>query len=186
MAKIGLDNFLYGTLTEGQDGTPTYGVAKKPGKAVNCSVSISNNSASLYADNGLAESDTSFQNGTVSIEIDNADITTQANLLGHSVNSETGAMSRNANDIAPYVGFGRVITMMINGAYKYKVEFLYKVKFSEPSQENATKGETVEFGTTTIEGVISTLANGLWSDSAMFDTKTEAIAYLNSFFTVSA
>lgn len=40
MARIGLDNFLYGILTEGQDGTPTYGVAKKPGKAISCSVSI--------------------------------------------------------------------------------------------------------------------------------------------------
>lgn len=186
MAKIGLDNFLYGILTEGQDGSPTYGVAKKPGKAVSCSVSISNNSASLYADNGLAESDTSFQNGTVSMELDNADITTQATLLGHSVDSGTGAMTRNVDDIAPYVGFGRIVTKMVNGVYKYKVEFLYKVKFSEPSQENSTKGESVEFGTTTIEGVISALTNGKWSNSAVFDTKTEAQTYLNSFFTVSA
>lgn len=186
MAKIGLDNFLYGILTEGQDGSPTYGVAQKPGKAVSCSVSISNNSASLYADNGLAESDTSFQNGTVSMELDNADLTTQATLLGHTVDSVTGAMVRNVNDIAPYVGFGRIVTKMVNGSYKYKVEFLYKVKFSEPSQENSTKGESVEFGTTTIEGVISALTNGNWSDSAVFDTKSEAQTYLNSFFTVSA
>ena len=185
MAKIGLDNFLYGTLTEAQDGTPTYGVGTKPGKAINCSVSISNNSASLYADNGLAESDTSFQNGTVSIEIDNADIQTQANLLGHSVDSETGAMTRNIDDVAPYVGFGRIITKMVNGAYKYKVEFLHKVKFSEPSQENATRGESVEFGTTTIEGVVSALVSGKWSTTATFDTKTEAQTYLNSFFTAS-
>lgn len=186
MAKIGLDNFLFGILTEAQDGTPTYGVAQKPGKAVNCSVSISNNSASLYADNGLAESDTSFQNGTVSMELDNADISTQATLLGHSVDSGTGAMTRNVDDVAPYVGFGRIVTKMVNGSYKYKVEFLYKVKFSEPSQENATRGESVEFGTTTIEGVVSALANGKWSNSATFDTKTEAQTYLNSFFTVSA
>ena len=186
MAKIGLDNFLYGNLTEAQDGTPTYGVATKPGKAINCSVSVSTNSASLYADNTLAESDTSFQSGTVSMEIDNADITTQANLLGHSVDSETGAMTRAIDDVAPYVGFGRIITLMVNGTYKYKVEFLYKVKFSEPSQENATRGESVEFGTTTIEGVVSTLANNKWSTTATFDTKAEAQAYLNSFFTASA
>ena len=186
MAKIGLDNFLYGTLTEAQDGTPTYGVAKKPGKAINCSVSISTNSASLYADNSLAESDTSFQNGTVSMEIDNADITTQANLLGHSVDSETGAMTSNVDDVAPYVGFGRIVTKMVNGAYKYEVKFLHKVKFSEPSQENATRGESVEFGTTTIEGIVSALANGKWSTTATFDTKTEAQSYLSSFFTASA
>lgn len=186
MAKIGLDNFLYGNLTEAQDGTPTYGVAQKPGKAVSCSVSISNNSASLYADNVLAESDTSFQNGAVSMVVDNADVETQANLLGHSVDSETGAMTRNVDDVAPYIGFGRIVTKMVNGAYKYKVEFLHKVKFSEPSQEDTTRGESVEFGTTTIDGVVSALKNGKWSTTATFDTKAEAQTYLKGFFTVSA
>ena len=75
---------------------------------------------------------------------------------------------------------------MVDGAYKYKVEFLYKVKFSEPSQENATRGESVEFGTTTIEGIVSSLANGKWSTTATFATKAEAQTYLNSFFTASA
>ena len=41
MAKIGLDNFLYAPLTEDNDGTATYGTAKKPGKAISCSVSMS-------------------------------------------------------------------------------------------------------------------------------------------------
>ena len=77
MAKIGVQNLLYGILTE-NNGTATYGAGIKPGKAVSCNVSISNNDAKLYADDGLAESDTSFQSGTVSMEVDNADITTQA------------------------------------------------------------------------------------------------------------
>jgi len=180
MAKIGLENFLYGILTEAQDGTATYGEAKKPGKAVSCSVSISNNDAKLYADDSLAESDTSFQSGTVSMEVDNADMTTQATLLGHTVSGDE--MVRNANDTAPYVALGRIVTKMINGASKYKVEFLCKVKFSEPSQENTTKGESVEFGTTTLEGIVSTLANGDWSKTQTFDTLTEAKAYLNGLF----
>lgn len=183
MAKIGLQNFLYGILTEALDGTPTYGVAHKPGKAVSCNVSISTNSATLYADDGLAESDTSFQSGTVSMELDNADLDTQATLLGHTVSN--GVMTRNATDTAPYIGLGRVVTKMVNGVYKYKVEFLKKVKFSEPSQENSTKGESVEFGTTTIEGIVSTLANGDWSDAKVFDTMAEAQTYLNSLFSTT-
>jgi len=183
MAKIGLKNFLFGTLTEAPDGTPTYGVAQKPGKAISCSVSISNNSASLYADDALAESDTSFQSGTVSLGIDDEDTQTMATLLGHTVTE--GEMVRNANDTAPYVGLGRVITKMVGGVYKYKVEFLHKVKFSEPTQENNTKGESVEFGTSTLEGTVSQLANGDWSKTQTFDTMTEAQTYLNSFFTVA-
>lgn len=178
MAKIGLTNFRYGILTEAADGTPSYAGAKTPGKAVSCTVDITNNDATLFADDTLAESDTSFQSGTVTMGIDEDDITTMAALLGHTVAEEGGAMTRNASDVAPYVGLGRVVTKMVNGAYQYKVEFLYKVKFSEPSQENTTKGESVEFGTTEIEGIVNALANGNWSVTNTFDTKQEAITYL--------
>lgn len=177
MAKIGLNNFRYSILTEAQDGTPSYDGAKKPAKAISCSVDISNNDAKLYADDAVAESDTSFQTGTVTAGIDDEDTQTMADLLGHTVD-EQGEMVRNANDTAPYVGWGRVIVKMVNNVRKYKVEFLHKVKFAEPSQEDNTKGESLEFGTSTIEGQISTLANGDWSKTKTFDTQAEAITYL--------
>ena len=91
-------------------------------------------------------------------------------------------MIRNANDVAPYVALGRIVTKMVAGSYQYKVEFLSKVKFSEPSQENTTKGESVEFGTTTLEGIVSTLANGDWSKTKTFDSMAEAKTYLNGLF----
>lgn len=178
MAKIGLSNFRYSVLTEAQDGTPSYDGAKTPAKAISCNVSITNNEAKLYADDVLAESDTSFQSGTVTIGIDDEDQETMATLLGHDVDSQTGVMTRNANDSAPYVALGRIITKMVGGLYKYKVEFLYKVKFGEPSQENNTRGESLEFGTSELEGTVATLANGKWSETKTFSTKTEAVTYL--------
>ncbi len=180
MAKIGLQNFLFGILTEAGDGTPSYGVATKPGKAVSANVQISNNNVSLYADDAVAETDTSFQSGTVTLTIDDEDINTMATLLGHTVSD--GVVIRNANDIAPYVGLGRIITKMVSGVHKYKVEFLSKVKFGEPSQEDNTHGETVEFGTTEIEGTIAMLQNGDWSKAETFDTMAEAQAFLAGLF----
>lgn len=177
MAKIGLTNFRYAVLTEAADGTPSYDGAKTPAKAVSCSVSVSNNDAKLYADDALAESDTSFAGGTVTMGIDEDDLNTMAALLGHTIDAQ-GEMIRNADDTAPYVGLGRIVTKMVGGAYKYKVEFLYKVKFSEPSQENTTKGESVEFGTTEIEGTLAALGNGKWSIAKSFDTKAAAVSYL--------
>lgn len=179
MAKIGLTNFRYGLLTEATDGTPSYAGALTPGKAVSCNVSISNNDAKLFADDSLAESDTSFQSGTITMGIDEDDLVTMATLLGHTI-TEGGEMTRNVDDTAPYVGLGRVVTKMVNGSYKYKVEFLYKVKFGEPSQENTTKGESVEFSTTEIEGTINALANGKWSVAKTFDDKSSAITFLES------
>ena len=176
MAKIGLTNFRYGVLTEATDGTPTYGGPLTPGKAVSCTVDITNNDASLYADDALAESDTSFANGTVTMGIDDADLTTMSNLLGHTLSD--GVMTRSADDVAPYVGLGRIVTKMVSNVQKFKVEFLYKVKFSEPSQDNQTKGESVEFATTEIQGTVAALANGKWSVTKEFDTKAAALTYL--------
>lgn len=181
MAKIGLQNFLFGILTEASDGSATYGTATKPGKAISCSVSITNNDAKLDADDAIAETDTSFQSGTVTLTIDDEDINTMAVLLGHEV--DNGKIIRNANDIAPYVGLGRVVTKMVGGAYQYKVEFLNKVKFGEPSQEENTRSsDGVEFGTSEIEGTIATLANGDWSEAKSFSSMTDARTYLASLF----
>lgn len=176
MAKIGLKYFRYSILTESADGTPSYDGAKIPGKAVSCNVSITNNSATLYADDVLAESDTSFSSGTVTMEIDEDDLQTMAALLGHTI--EGGEITRNSSDVAPPVGLGRIIVKLVNNIKKYKVEFLYKVKFSEPNQENQTKGENVEFNTTSIEGMVSALRNGKWSVAKTFEKEEDALTYL--------
>jgi len=182
MAKIGLDNFKYAKLTEAEDGTPSYAEAKKPAKAIDCKVSIENNTAELYADDGLAESDYTFKKGTVSLTIDEDNDEMFADILGHDI-GEDGELVRKDTDIAPFVGFGRILTKIVNGEYKYKVEFLPKVKFAEPSQEDATKGENVEFKTSTLEGTVMKLADGTWSKAKTFTSKSEAISYLNGLFT---
>ena len=71
---------------------------------------------------------------------------------------------------------------MVNGEYKYKVEFLYKVKFSEPSRDETTKGESIEFSTPSVEGVVAALGdvNGTWSKSKTFTTKSDALTYLKN------
>lgn len=177
MAKIGLRNFRYGVLTEAANGTPTYDGAHVPGKAISCNVDVTNNSAVLYADDVLAESDYTFQSAAVTMGIDDEDTATVAALLGHSV-GVGGEVIRNADDTAPYVGFGRIVTKIVNGVRKYKVAFLFKVKFADPSADNATKGESVEFGTTEISGTASALKNGKWGVSKVFDDYDTALAYL--------
>lgn len=178
MAGIGLTNIWFGELTEAADGTPSYSNGQKMGKAVSASVSITNNSAMLYGDDALAESDTSFANGTITLGVTDDDDTVFAPLLGHTITD--GEVVKASSDIAPYVGVGRILTKMVNGVRKYKVNFLYKVKFSEPSNEENTKGETVEFSTPSVEGIVSTLSDnkGTWGISKTFDNIDDAISYL--------
>ena len=184
MASIGLTNIWFGFLTEAQDGTPSYSNGQKLGKAVSANVSITNNNATLYGDDALAESDTSFASGTCTLGVTDDDDTVFAPLLGHEI--EDGEVVKTSSDTAPYVGVGRILTKMVNGAYKYKVNFLYKVKFSEPSNEENTKGETVEFSTPSIEGMVSTLSDnkGTWGISKTFDNKSDAITYLQGLLNI--
>lgn len=181
MAKIGLNNLKFGVLTEAGEAI-TYGAMQSLGKAVSANVSITNNTAVLYADDAIAESDNTFSSGTISLTVDDDGDTVFAPLLGHEIDSETGVMIRNKNDAAPYVGVGRIVNKMVGGVRKYKVEFLSKVKFAEPTQESNTHGETTEFGTQTIEGTIATLENGEWSKTKTFTTHSAAIAFLATCF----
>lgn len=179
MANIGLTNIWFSKLTE-VGGVATYEGATNLGKAVSCSTSITNNEAKLYGDDVLAESDTSFASGTITLGVTDDDDTVFAPLLGHTIND--GEVVKTSNDAAPYVGIGRIVTKMVNGAYKYKVEFLYKVKFSEPSRDETTKGESIEFGTPSVEGIISTLddTDGTWCKTKTFSTKSDALTYLKN------
>lgn len=178
MANIGLSNIWYSHLTEGTDGTPSYDGAIQFGKAVTASFAPNNNSAELFGDDTLQESDYSFQSATLTLGTTDDDDTVFADVLGHTVTD--GVVKKTATDIAPYVGIGHIVTKMVGGVYKYKVEFFYKVKFSTPSSDNNTKGANTEFATGTIEGKISALADedNSWSESKTFTTKSDALTYL--------
>lgn len=185
MANIGLTNLWYSFLTENNNTLtgftiPTYDGARSLGKAVSCAVEITSNTAKLYGDDVLAESDTSFASGKITLGVTDDDEEVFAPLLGHEV--VDGVVNRGAQDTAPYVGVGRVVTKMVNGAYKYKAEFIYKAKFSEPNKDEKTKGESVEFSTPSIVGDIMAIAdaNNSWSASKTFGSKAEALEFIKT------
>ncbi len=225
MARIGLKSFLFSTLDDDENVTGP----KSLGKAIDCKVSTETNSAELYGDDALIESDYTFNKGTVSITIDDDNDSVLSPLLGHSISEEyvattdktpasgkvyytksgteytkftgstftasttyyeknttNGEVIRKDTDVAPYVAFGRIITKIVNGVYKYKVEFLCKVKFKDSMPDEKTKGESVEFTAPTIEGTILKKKNGEWSRTKTFDTYAEAHEYLTSLLSKSS
>lgn len=180
MARIGLKNFRYSLLDENEK-------VKEPktlGKAIDCKVSLELNSAELYGDDGLCESDYTFNKGTVTITVDDDDDTILAPLLGHDI-SEDGEIVRKDTDVAPYIAFGRILTKIVGGVYKYKVEYLSKVKFKDTMPDEATKGESIEFTTVSIEGSVMRKTDGEWSKSKTFTTYKDASDYLDSLLTAT-
>lgn len=185
MAKIGLNNFRYAIATVATNGAITYGTAKKPAKAISFDFEPTVSDAKLYADDGLAEADSTVTGGNVTMGIDREDAQTQCDLLGHEL-GEDNEIVDNVNDVAPYVGVGRVTKLMVDGVLKYRGTVLALVKFSEPSESDQTQGENVEFSTSELSGVMVIPVDGNWRYRKTFDTQAEAISYIEGILSPSA
>lgn len=177
MAKIGLNNFRYAIATVSSSGFVTYGGAKTPAKAISFTFEPTVADAKLYADDALAESDSRVTGGSVTMGIDKEDFTTMADLLGHTKDAG-GEIIDNINDVAPYVGVGRVTRIMENGVQKFRATVLSLVKFSEPNEEDNTMGETVEFSTYELNGTMAIPQNGKWRHRKVFSDQASAISYI--------
>ena len=185
MAKIGLNNFRYGIADiDESTGAITYGGAKKPAKAISFNFTPTVADAKLYADDALAESDSRVTGGSVTMGIDREDLQTQCDLLGHTYNN--GEVVDNADDIAPYVGVGRVTKMLVDGVQKWRGTVLALVKFQEPTEDDQTQGENIEFNTSELEGTVVVPEDGNWRHRKVFDSKADAIGYIENLLGGSA
>lgn len=144
--------------------------------------------AELYANDGLAESDYSFKKGTLSLTVADDDDKLIAELFGNT--DAEGEVTSNIDDSAPEFGYGHIIPKMVGGVRKFKVEFFPRVKFTKVTSDNKTRGESVEFSTTAIEGTVfplETALNGLkvgdWEKHQTFATLDEANTYLDGLLT---
>ena len=152
------------------------------------------NSAELYADDMLAESDYSFKKGSLTITMADDDDKTVAELLGNTISdgSTASEVVQKVSDVAPEIGYGHIVTKMVGGARKYKVEFFPRCKVTKVTTDNKTKGEGLEFGTTSLEATVLPLEEefngmdaGTWEMHETFDTEALAEAYLDSCLTPS-
>ena len=182
MASIGLKNFKYAKLNE--DGK-TYGEIKTLAGAIECKVTLDLSEASLYADDTLKEQVSLFKSGTLTAGIDDDDDSIFAELLGKTVDKQTGVVTSNTEDLPIYVGFGHIVSKIISGVKKYKVKFFPKVKFKPFIPDSKTKGDSLEFTTPSVEATIFENDNGDWEKHSVCSTESEANTLLESFFVQS-
>ena len=187
MARIGLKKALYNKIdpqTKNYADFETYEDVPRLEKIIDEKFAPEYNSAELYADDALAESDYSFKRGTLTITVADDDDKICAELLG---NKESGiiGIAQNISDTAPEFGYGHVVTKLVNGVRKYKVEFFPRVRFTKITTDAKTRGESVEFGTTTLEAVVLPLVADLhvhkagdWEVHDTFDEEQVAIEHL--------
>lgn len=182
MPKIGLKHIVAAPLKE--DGT--YDAGYVVAKAIKATVNSNSNDVKLYADDGVAESDKSFKDGSISLNVDDMKQKVYADMLGHEYkaagtgeNATPETVIASAQDVAPYLGVGFYGAIKRNNQVLYQAKWLKKVQFAEPNDETETKGETVNFQTPTIEGTVFPADDSKWKEQAEFKTEAEAIAWVD-------
>lgn len=151
MATIGLDKLYYAPITEGADGSETYGTPVQLAKAISADLSVELAEATLYADDGAAEIVKEFKSGTLSLGVDDIGKQTAAALTGVKIDQNGVVISTSEDGGSPVaIGFR---ARKANGKYRYF--WLYRVKFGIPSVNLATKGDSITFSTPTIEGTVT-------------------------------
>ena len=184
MANIGMQGMKYALLvTDGEVAETTYSEAKGFIGAISASITPNSAEASLYGDDKMLEYSSSFQNATVSLTVADDNDEVFADLLGRKKEDATGRYRSNINDVAPYVGFGYIVSKMINGQTKYRAQFFPKMKFKVFVPEASTKGENLEFKTITVEGMTMPNKYGDWEAHIDVDSLTVAQEELNKYFT---
>ena len=184
MANIGLVYPVAALLTEGSSG-PSYNGGFVVGKAVSASMSIDFVEATLYADNTVAERVKEFKSGKLTFNSDDLTHEVQSKLLKRTLSSTgsssaTNMLTAKTDDTPPYVGFGFYGTVLRNNVRLARAIWLYKCQFSPPNVDFSTRGDNIDFKTPTIEGVVMALGDGRYMDDAIFQTETEARAWLNA------
>lgn len=190
MARIGFKKAKYNKISGNAYASLTSSAVPVFEKVIDEKFAPEYNNAELYANDGLAETDYSFKKGTLSLTVADDDDKLCAELLGNTVATEGDEVTSNIEDTAPEFGYGHIIPKMVDGARKYKVEFFPRVKFTKITSDNKTRGESVEFSTTTIEGTVmplETALNGLkigdWEKHKTFATLAEAETCLDGLLT---
>lgn len=191
MARIGYKKAKYNVIDEATMKYKALEGNKVPDfeKVVDEKFAPEYNNAELYANDSLAESDYSFKKGVLTITVADDNDTLDALLFGNDI-SETGEVTSTIDDMAPEIGYGHIIPKSVNKKRKYKVEFFPRIKFSKITHDDKTRGESVEFGTTSLEATVfplgeelNGLPEGTWEKHQTFDALKEAEEYLDSLLT---
>ena len=122
------------------------------GKAIGLQVTPNYAEGSLNADDAQVEYDKEFNYAEVTLNTSTIPIEAHEKMFGHKVNEGKTGATFNKDDQAKYVGMGWISVEKVDGVRKFIGNVLYKVKFSEPSEDYSTKGDSIEYKTPSITG----------------------------------
>jgi phi13 family phage major tail protein len=179
MARIGMQGMKYGLFEVNSE--TAYQEPKEFKGAISAEISPNIASANLYADDELMEYASAFQDATITLTAADDTDDVFADLLGRT--KEGSRWITTINDKVPYVGYGYIVSKIIDGIPKFLVQFFPKVKFSQFVPSAGTKGESMDFKTISVDGKILANKYGIWESHITVSDLTSAQTELDNYFT---
>lgn len=191
MATIGLSKPFYAIYSE-SGGTVTYDDGGVLGKAVELSMELDGGEANiLYADNGPAESASTFGGGTLTITTDDLLLEPAAAILGltpQTIGSTTDKeLVFGEGQTIPYVGFGVVVKKQQSGVTKWMGLVYPKVQFQNPGISAVTQGENIEWQTKELTAAIlrDDTTEHNWCRYAVLASEAAAVSYVKELLDIT-
>lgn len=169
MSKVGIQRVKYAKIEDGK---------YTGGKDISTLVSFTGTPNKVevedYGDNKAVESVKMVNKIELSMELNDLAGAEYADLCGHTYDSSTKMVTIKTTDNSPYVGLGAIGNSSRGGKDVYILKFYTKMQFSEPTDENTTETETIEFKHVTLEGTGYPNDENTLKIEQEFDTLTEA------------
>lgn len=198
MAGIGLYGVFYKKCVKKEGVVTGYeGQVAMMGKAVSAGFEPNTPDENpLYANNGVAENDSSSgSGGTLTQTLDRMTLETASALYGTTVQQvsvQVGEEPVNGTEIvykgdeqSVPVGVAYIKLHQEDGARSHEVVFYREVTYSRPGDEAQTMGASIEWQAPEIEGVVSGLqgdGSNPWYRISRWPTQEAAIAYIYTLF----
>lgn len=147
MAIVGLQDIVYAKLIKDDKAGVQYEEVKPFAQAITAQVETAQESATQYADNGPIAVITQTGETTLTLTVDEIPLDVLADILGYEL--KNGVLIYKQDVVPPYVALGFKGNKS-NGSMRYV--WLYKGRFSVPSDEWNTKTDSPEFQNQEIEG----------------------------------
>lgn len=196
MASIGLRNPYYAVYNyDSETREVTYSDGGLMAKAVEFSSKLeSSDSNNLYADDGIAESDTSFGGGEMTITTD--DLTQKVSQIVLGLKTQKITVNEKEIDelvydddmAAPYLGFGVIVPKKVNGSRKWRAVVLLRIQFAVPEESAKTKGDKIEWITPQLTATVtrSEAEKSPWKREAVLDSLADAQAYIKQVLNITS
>ena len=185
--QMGATMPMWAPITTEETGSlPKYGTVLDFSEFEKVTENLTLAEAQYYSNDALSESASEFKYCTLTYN--NKGMTDELNSAVYGASYTEGEVTYGGDDTPPMGGFGFYRTVMDKGVKYYEGVFYPKVKASLGNAEYATKGENVAFvgDTTTLIAYQCSDDKKSWKKTQLFETASEALAWVRTKFTAVA